>query len=54
MDSGHWSPGGRRYGGSDGVVEDNDTAGARNVCENESFDFRIVILNDGWIIGRGE
>jgi len=54
VDSGYWGSGRRRCGGTEGVVEDDDAAGARYVCEEESFDFRIVILDNGWIIGRGE
>ena len=40
-------------GAADGVVEEEDALGAGNVLEEEGFDFGIVVLLDGCIVGEG-
>ena len=54
MDAGYWSSGGGRFGRAESVIKDDNAAGAWNVSEEQSFDLRVVILHNGWIVGRSE
>jgi hypothetical protein len=54
MDSGYRCSGGTRCSRPEGVVENDDAAGARDVCEEERFDLGIVGFDNGGVVSRGE